>query len=309
MGAERQQGSDSPESASNANGPTPGQILRATREHAGFELNQAARSANLGASVVMAMEADDFATLGLPVYARGYYRRYAKVIGCDPEVVLAAYEHSTDSSSPVPQISQRPSIPYAGRPAMQKALPLIALVSVAAIVVYFFLSGTEGNPGTPEDLAATGAVADQPAPAEQTPPTVAPLPDTRRPVEVDMQEALEKQTAARQIHSGNVARTDDASGLKLSTQLVPPNRLEIVTGPQAAWVEVIDALGEKLVYRVVNPGETVIIEGEPPYSLNLGMAHTLRLRYGGEDLDLQAATDTASRARATIAANGEVIPR
>ncbi len=311
MGAEHQPGRDAPGASAPASGPTPGQILNATREQAGIDLNQAARAANLGVSVVTAMESDDYSTLGLPVYARGYYRRYAKVIGCDPEAVLTAYERSTDNPSPVPNISQRPSIPYAGRSGLQKALPLAALLGVAFVVAYLFLrADAPSEPSRASADSSPGSAGANERHLQPSPkPTLAPLPDTRRPVEVDMQEARDQQASAGGTERTLDRRTDSSSGLKLSTGLVPPNRLEIITGPQAAWIEVVDALGERHVYRVVNPGETVVIDGEPPYSVNLGMAHTLRIRYGGKDIDLQAATDSASRARATIAANGEVVPR
>ncbi len=295
---------------------TPGQILRATRAQSGIDREVAARAANLGVSIVMAMEADDFATLGLPVYARGYYRRYAKVIGCDSDAVLSAYEHTTDNPSPVPQIAQRPSIPYGGKSAVQKSLPAAALILVALVVGYMFFSASDrsDDAGTAVGNGGVNTPVTESSPnlAAQA-PTLAPLPDTRRPVEVDMQAALEQagktQTTNPAASQAEKASVGDASGLKLSTQMIPPNRLEIITGPQAAWIEVIDALGEKLAYRVVNPGETVVIEGDPPYSVNLGMAHTLTIRYGGRVLDLQAVTDSASRARATIAANGEIVPR
>lgn len=295
---------------------TPGRILRATRAQAGIDRDVAARAANLGVSIVMAMEADDFATLGLPVYARGYYRRYAKVIGCDAEVVLAAYEHTTDNPSPVPQIAQRPSIPYGGKSAVQKALPAAALIAVALVVGYMFFSANDRSDvedAAGGEMAPSTSVAESDSTSATQAPTLAPLPDTRRPVEVDMQAAMEqagKEKAASPATSQSTnAAADKTFGLKLNKQTVPPNRLEIITGPQAAWIEVIDALGEKLAYRVVNPGETVVIEGDPPYSVNLGMAHTLTVRYGGRELNLQAVTDSASRARATIAANGEIVPR
>ncbi len=297
--------------------PTPGQILRATRIQGGYDRDEAARAANLGVSIVMALEADDFATLGLPVYARGYYRRYAKVIRCDADAVLSAYERMTDNPSPVPQIAQRPSIPYGRSSSLQRYLPVLALIVVGLVVAYLFISAADKNATEPAPERDNDRLARSGDAQESTPgsikPTLAPLPDPRRMVEVDMQAALQNEGSASSdiaSQSGTAAReTSDPASLQRNVPRVPPNRLEIMTGPQAAWIEVLDALGEKLAYRVVNPGETLVLDGDPPYSINLGMAHTLTVRYGGQLMNLQPITDSASRARGTIAANGELLPR
>ncbi len=297
--------------------PTPGQILRATRIQGGYDRDEAARAANLGVSIVMALEADDFATLGLPVYARGYYRRYAKVIRCDADTVLSAYERMTDNPSPVPQIAQRPSIPYGGSSFLQKYLPVLAMIVVGLVVAYLFLGTADEDAAEPAVESESGRPALAGNAQESSPgasePTLAPLPDPRRMVEVDMQAALrdgERTSGDFASRQGTAAqKAGDPASSQSNVPQVPPNRLEIMTGPQAAWIEVIDALGEKLAYRVVNPGETLVLDGDPPYSINLGMAHTLTVRYGGQPVNLQPVTDSASRARGTIAANGELLPR
>ncbi|MEN8720641.1 MAG: RodZ domain-containing protein [Oceanococcaceae bacterium] len=301
---------------------SPGRQLRRAREERGIDRADAARAANLGLSLVMAIEADDFATLGLPVYARGYYRRYAKALQVASEPVLAAYEQLTESPSPVPRIEQRDSIPYNAPSSWQRVLPVMALLAVVAVVFFaFFQSGDSTRAPAIVDETITDVRPGVSPPAQAADPVLS-EPASRRPPVVDFArtnpappaatgDVPAEDAAARDLPEAGMSRGDappnDASAR--SVGVVPPNRLEIRTGPQPAWMEVTDALNNRLVYRLVGPEEQVQVEGEPPYRVNLGMAHTLQVQYGGRELDLQRYQDSAARVRITIAGNGTVVPR
>jgi cytoskeleton protein RodZ len=68
-----------------------GERLRRAREAKGLSLKEAAARLALKASVLEALEACRFEALPEPPLARGYLRRYALLLGLDPEPLLALY--------------------------------------------------------------------------------------------------------------------------------------------------------------------------------------------------------------------------
>lgn len=73
----------------------PGARLRRQREQAGLTEQQVAEQLNLDAGVVQALERNDYAALGAPVFVRGHLRRYATLVGADATQILAAYDRSS----------------------------------------------------------------------------------------------------------------------------------------------------------------------------------------------------------------------
>lgn len=282
---------------------TPGQLLLQARESRGLRIEDAARSANLSVSMAQALESDDYAALGQPVYARGYYRRYARVVGCEAEEVVRCYEIINEVPSAVPHIQQRPSIPYGAKtarpgPRLPWLWAVLLLLLLAGIGWLWSGSNTKDSTDQPP---VTAGVTTVPSAAPVTTPV--PLPDQsaqRRPPTADLSQLKLSDELSTAPSAEPAQSSADLTG-------APPGLLEIRVGPQAAWIEVRDARDERLAYRVAQPGEQLRLQGEPPYRINLGRAHTLELRLGGKVVDLQPVIDSAARARATITEGGKLI--
>lgn len=69
-----------------------GSLIREARESAGLSLDDVAQITKIRASILAAMEDDDFSHCGGDVYARGQLRSIANAIGIDPAAVLTSYE-------------------------------------------------------------------------------------------------------------------------------------------------------------------------------------------------------------------------
>ncbi|MDQ5908078.1 MAG: hypothetical protein QG599_169 [Pseudomonadota bacterium] len=63
----------------------------------GLEPREAARHLMLNSAIVQAIEADDFARLGPPVFARGYLSRYARLLDMPDQEVLERFQQQTGS--------------------------------------------------------------------------------------------------------------------------------------------------------------------------------------------------------------------
>ena len=75
-----------PPSAASSHAP-PGLCLRAAREAAGMSLDEAARRLKLRAPMLDAIEREDVAALGAPVFARGYAISYARLLHVPEQIV------------------------------------------------------------------------------------------------------------------------------------------------------------------------------------------------------------------------------
>lgn len=68
-----------------------GQMLLAAREARGMSLEDLAHATKLRASILSAMEDDDFSHCGGTVYARGQLKAMAPLLGLDPDELVAAF--------------------------------------------------------------------------------------------------------------------------------------------------------------------------------------------------------------------------
>ena len=188
---ERQEATEEPSQAVDL-GPSPGRLLRDARESLSVERAQVARSANLTLALAAAVESDDFERLGIPVYARGYYRRYAKALDIDVADVLAAYEKHTATVSPVPQIESRPDVPVANAKDSAIRLWLIGAATLLIIVLAFvFLTGRET---VVEDVDSSAASAD-PVESAANETELLPLTEARLVASVDFADAVARSEA------------------------------------------------------------------------------------------------------------------
>ena len=108
-----------------------GQLL-AARERLGLTVAQAAESLRVDATVIESLEAGRFYALGAPVFARGYLRHYAELLGESLEEVTGRYETLEESSRP-PDITAVPHL--AGQGGKRRARWPLVLVAVALVVI------------------------------------------------------------------------------------------------------------------------------------------------------------------------------
>lgn len=67
-------------------------MLADAREAAGLTVHDVAEQTKIRATIIAAMESDDFSACGGHVYARGQLRSIAQVLGIDPLPVIDRYD-------------------------------------------------------------------------------------------------------------------------------------------------------------------------------------------------------------------------
>jgi cytoskeleton protein RodZ len=83
-----------------------GTRLRAAREKKSLTILQAAEKMHVDARTLESLEAEDFAALGAPVYARGHLRHYAELVGESPTELQQLYADSTKAAPAQPDLTR-----------------------------------------------------------------------------------------------------------------------------------------------------------------------------------------------------------
>lgn len=71
---------------------TLGEKLKESREEKGISLRELSLAINVDYKKLERMEQGDFKNLDVPVYVKGYLRRYADALGMDPNELIEMYE-------------------------------------------------------------------------------------------------------------------------------------------------------------------------------------------------------------------------
>lgn len=248
-----------------------GQILRDARAAQGIALDDAAARLRLMHRQIEAMEADDFESLGQPVFARGFVRNYARLLGLAPEVLLARMQGAPAEPAAVSPADQPVSHSWLTSPWLMLSLLGLAVAVAVPVVLYLWL-----NSGVEDGSADRGPVVAQTQAARvAAPPPVAESAEAVPPV---VEAAPAEPAAPATPAAGSV--------------------LHLEFGDEA-WTEIKDASG-RMLHRQLNPaGGSVDIHGQPPFDVVIGNAAQARMTYNGRPIDLTPFID-ATVARFTL---------
>lgn len=268
-----------------------GAMLRRAREARGLTELQAAEQLNLDRSVVDALERDDLAALGAPVFAKGHLRRYGALLGLAEDELLAAYEHA--SVQPVvPSLIPRARLemaPARSRPTkwpkvLGGVLALLLAAGLVALVSEVVLPWIGGD-------AADSAV--------ETPagPTAAP----GSPVAGDGPPGASAPAgAASGADAGFAAVASD-----VTPPPVPPGHVSLTMAYAAdSWTEIYDGAGTAVLYDLGRAGTRRTIAAAAPLSVTFGNAPAVTLAVNGRAVVLPAVPAGQTVARFTVAADG-----
>jgi cytoskeletal protein RodZ len=149
---------------------TVGGTLAEARRQAGLTIIQVSADTRIRETVVRAIERDDFTMCGGNFYARGHIRSIARVIGIDPEPLVATYDDEHGGAPQALPAGQafEPEIPIRFRerraPNWTAAMAVVLVLVVGYLVVHLFT-------GHSAHRAQTRAVHQSPAPVLSASPS------------------------------------------------------------------------------------------------------------------------------------------
>jgi cytoskeleton protein RodZ len=256
-----------------------GQILRNAREAQGVTVEEAAVRLRLMQRQIEAMEADDFESLGQPVFARGFVRNYARLLALAPETLLARMEGAPAEPAPVSQAKPPQQRSWLTSPWLILLLLGLLLLVAIPVVLYLWL-----NSEVDEGPVSTVPTA-QSRPAPQTPPPVsAAAPAAALPV------VAPAAAVAQDAPAAEVAAPAEAEAPAAVAPPVARSVLHLEFGAEA-WTEIKDSSGRMLHRQLNLAGSSVDIQGQPPFDVVIGNAAQARMTYNGRPIDLKPFID------------------
>ena len=217
-----------------------GSRLRQAREQRGLTLRDIAATTKISMTALVAMERNDFDRLPGGVFRRGYVRAFAAEVGLDADELAREYRARFETEPPAAQ-PPRHEADWKTRLRLAQRSPT-KLVIIVGIVIGGSLLWDGGwvlhEESDRQDVPAAAAV--------DIPDDIAQTGDSDGAADVAF-----ANTAVADIHA-------------------PSLRLEIqATG--VCWVSAV-ADGERVVYRLMQPGERTLVEARRVITLRVGDA-------------------------------------
>ena len=272
--------------------------LRAAREAKGWSPQDAGSRLRLMSRQIEAMEAEDFFRLGQPVFARGFVRNYAKLLGLNPDELLDQM-----TVVKVSRVQETESMPFTPSQEFWKSpwvLGVIAAVILAVAIpvsLYWWLTSDEIGQAAP-------AVAEKPV--QPPPPPPAPMPEGEQPAASESPLPEQPAGTLGGVHGAAQATAPAVQQaatrpVEAAAKPVPAASAVPAAAPAPAaglrlqfdeisWVQVRDSSGQ-IVHSGLNPaGALVDVAGKAPFYLVVGNAEKVRVIYKGKAIDLKPFT-------------------
>ena len=277
--------------------------FRHAREKARWSVESVAQQIKLPVSVLEAIEREDWARLGAPIFVRSYVGSYAKILG-----LPATLADDVVRGKPVPQlVSIGSSTPErrVDRGLMNLAYLVLTLIVLGAVVwlaMYFqsprssaealpldapaaYAESQESETSGAMDAAATEGFAELAAPADA--PLQSPGAETVPPATPAPAQALAAGSAP-----ATPASSHDDIVLRFRGQ---------------SWVDIVDRRGTHLERGLVDAGTERRFTAEQLAQVTLGDAGAVDVSRAGVALDMAPYRD-ANVARFTVSSEGRIGP-
>lgn len=261
-----------------------GAQLRRAREARGMTVEGVGAAIKLAARQVEAIEADAYAELMNPTYARGFIRNYAALIGLDPKALLTQLDQQQVRATPqlVEQADVGVAMPVQS-PRRKWLLPLLALSVpvVVAIALYLWSEFWTAPPGESVQVEQEAVMPPPDAVAEPETEPATPSVDAQAADAV----ATEATLAAALPEASPPSTAETASAPPVTGQ-----RQLAFTFAADSWVEIRDAQDRIILSELNRAGSSRSVGAVFPVSLVIGNAKSVRLSIDGTPHDLAPAT-------------------
>ena len=278
-----------------------GARLKAAREQRGMSLKKAAGELRLEAPVVEALEAGDLLRVGPTVYAKGYLRRYALLLGLPVEEILGAY--GIGNALPIRADTAPDRIVPVRQPvsAPQMLGGLAAALLLAAVV--WWKPWTQPTPEMPAAAPAEAPVAERAPTVLPDEPVVAhaPAPEPRHPRAAAVARALPVSVPASAPRSA----TTDSGANEAATEQPGAGRARLrLSFTSDSWVEVRDAQGNKAFVGNGSANTVKSIAGQAPMHVYLRRGSGVQLELNGHTVAIGTQFFAGDVARFQAGADG-----
>jgi cytoskeleton protein RodZ len=248
---------------------SPGELLRTAREAKGLSTSDVAASLHLNSRAIVALENEDYDSLGGRAFVTGYLRAYAKLVGLDVQTLLSDYRPEAAEPELLPNIDYPRQSSLGDWP--MRIATLVLVGGLATLLGYWWVEHGEDAVAVLVAAEADGPVAvakvEEPLRTLPDPRDVRPLPD------VPAAEPLEP--VSEPVPPADVSTPNSRLVLRYSFD---------------SWTEVRDADDRQLVYGLIKAGRDIEVDGPAPFEVFLGYGPGVSIEYNGEEFEHQPYT-------------------
>ena len=291
---------------SDTTGTSPGEQLRDKRNAQKLDLHSAARDLNVDTWILEALEEDNYASIGAPIFVKGHLRNYARLLGLPADDLVAAFEEIEHPGEPKIG-SQQPwgqSIESRLPPGWLHSLVwLLAAVITALAGSWLYMRIAEQERATESNLQTTISIPRTRQPVQET---ASSLIDSEPVVQDEFSEAPDSVAGETELDMA-----EEIAPIDVPTETVIPLRLPRnstdtlmaldIRFDDESWLEIQEGTGERLYYDLVPAGTTLQVSGVAPLVLYFGNAPAVSLLVDGRPIDISARIRRDNTARVQLA--------
>lgn len=290
---------------------TAGDLLREAREAHGLHIEMVAAALKVPPQKLVALEANDIASLPDPVFARALASSVCRALRIDPAPVLAKLPSTQHTALAVADRTLKTNI-VSGTPrwngGRSSVLPSRALLTVVVLLLIgagalFWLpqsvfdqigaSVSRLTSRSASDAASTGE-ASAAGSASGTPGVVA----ENVPVQAVAPTGAAGDAPAAAATNANPAAPAAIAPAAASPAAAANSSQQLVfVAREECWITVTEAGGKQLLRRSLQAGETVGLSGTLPLSVVVGRASAVDVQVRGKAYDLKPVTRGGGVAR------------
>jgi len=283
-----------------------GKALREARMQQNFSIDDVYNRIKFAQRQIEALEADNFTHLPETAFLRGFVRSYCSMLQIDPAPLVAALPQMPERTMQTVTTSH-PELPYPTIYTEHKSniiwLSAALIVAIILALAWLFTGQLKLSDATVATVSGAGNSQIDTLASPQAVPVSA-VPDA----ELVKQSTVPSNVVASKTEQKSTSKSKNTAKASLpsvaSTQApkihqpAPPIAANSPVGkstiqmsfPEDSWVEVRDNSGRILMSQLAPAGSVRGINGVPPFSVTIGHASGVKLRYKGKQINLSSYT-------------------
>ncbi len=279
-----------------ASGPLGGERLAAARRAHEISATDIAKELHLDEMKIRALEKNDFAVLGAPVFAKGHLRKYAELVGVPIDDVLADYYELNRSAGAPPVVG--PVRKFRRDISLGPWVTGGIIVIIVASTAYWWFTRGPALPLSQSDsmrLASFVADAGDTSGQETAAESAAIVSES----ESEPLAGVEELSPQKITLASAAPLASEPDPFVEETSALPQVQVELVfTGE--CWTEVTDGAGRRLFYDLGTAGRVVAVAGDEPLHIVLGDTENVVVAVDGRDYSIPDSARRGRMAKLTI---------
>lgn len=277
----------------------PGSLLSEARVQSGLSIDDVANKLNFRVMLVKNIEADIFDKTLPDTYNRGYLKNYAKLVNVSIPEVIEIYEkfHIFQGEGTKMQSFSRGTMKKAENSILMWITYLILAIFISLTVMWWIqedkTSSAQQNilPTTEVEVETISLNDKNPELESQIEVETTIENETSEQVPTITNELLNTQTSevAAEL-SGEVLAINNNTVIQSAYEVIVSEKTAltkvIFTFAGDCWVNIHDALGERIAWGIKKSGYVMTIDAKTPLKITIGKPELVKINFGGEGVDM-----------------------